>query len=362
MSARLAIVLPSGGFAGAERQAWLVALRLREAGHTVAIHAMAGGQGLAERCRARALELLPLPRVESRWRPLAAWRMRRAADALLAWRPGALLPFCSAPNVLCGLVAAGGGPPMAWNQRDEGLFPQHPDHEGRALAAARVLTANGPGAAAWLAQRTPAPVRIIPNATVPEAPLADRPTWRQRLELPAEAVLAVMLATLSPAKDHATLLRAWALVEAGLPAAWLALAGADGGEGARLRRLVAALGLKRVRWLDATDDPSGLLGAADLGVLVSRSEGLSNAVLEYRAAGLAVVGSDVPGVRAAAGEGALLVAPGEAEALAGTLRELLGDPARRAELASRSRHGLVGAEGLDAWLAVVDDLLRKQPA
>ena len=169
-----------------------------------------------------------------------------------------------------------------------------------------------------------------------------------------------MPATFSPAKDHPSLLRAWALVESSLPEPWLALVGADGGELSRLRTLATSLDLRRIAWAGRTEDVTGLLAASDLGVLVSRSEGLSNAVLECRAAGLAVVGSDIPGIRAAAGAGSLLVPSGEVPALAGALLGLLDDPARRTALATHAREGLAGVEALDAWLTVVDDLLRSR--
>ena len=162
--ARTAIVLPSAGLGGAESQAVLVGRRLRTAGHTVAVFAMDGGSGLAGRCVAHELELQPLPRVESRLSLLAGWRLRRAGQRLLTWKPDLLLPFCSAPNVLGGVLAATGGPPTAWNQRDEGLFPQHARHERQALAAAAVHTANGPGAATWLRARGISAPRLIGNA------------------------------------------------------------------------------------------------------------------------------------------------------------------------------------------------------
>ncbi len=357
--ARIAVVLPSTGFAGAERQAWLAAMHLRTAGHTLAVFAMAGGSGVAARCAEASIPLHILPRTESRWALLARYRRGRALASLRAWRPDALLPFCSAPNVLCGLWAADGGPPTAWNQRDEGLFPQHPRAERRALDAATVRTANGPGAEDWLVRRGASGIVRIANAVVPDPPRADRAAWRTRLAVGEADVLVVMAATFSAAKDHRMLIDAWRSVEPACHDGWLVLPGADGGQLPRLRAYADGAGLRRIIWPGLVDDISGLLSACDVGVLCSRSEGCSNAMLEYRAAGLACIGCRVPGIETAAGGSAMLVAHGDAEGLGAALRQLIADGGLRRQWAGRSRHGLSGQESITAWTPVVERLLGK---
>ena len=68
-------------------------------------------------------------------------------------------------------------------------------------------------------------------------------------------------------------------------------------------------------------------------VHVSHTEGVPQVLFEAFAAGLPVVGTAVGGMPAAAGDGALLVAPGDARALAGALARL-EDPRLRARLAA----------------------------
>ena len=80
------------------------------------------------------------------------------------------------------------------------------------------------------------------------------------------------------------------------------------------------------------------LAAMDIAVLCSRAEGFSNSLLEYMAAGLAIVATDVGGNREALGGSGLLIAPDDPQALARAVvslrdsrhREVLGKAAKRA--------------------------------
>lgn len=72
------------------------------------------------------------------------------------------------------------------------------------------------------------------------------------------------------------------------------------------------------------------LQAADLFALPTLAEGCPNAVVEAMACGLPIVSSDIPAVREIVGDGpALLVDPRSANALAGAIRTVLGEPGRR---------------------------------
>ena len=73
---------------------------------------------------------------------------------------------------------------------------------------------------------------------------------------------------------------------------------AGGGPAAeRLRIRATDFGLNdSVRWLGWVEDPAPLYQAADVFVLVSRAEGLSNAMLEAMASGLPVCATRVPGI------------------------------------------------------------------
>ncbi|MFN3311122.1 MAG: glycosyltransferase, partial [Thermomonas sp.] len=107
-----------------------------------------------------------------------------------------------------------------------------------------------------------------------------------------------------------------------------------------LERLAAQLGLAgQVQFTGVVQDVPQRLMAHQLCVLSTHYEGMPLALLEGMAAGCAVVGSAVPGVREVIRDGVdgHLVPEGDAQALADVLEALLRDPARAAQLAAQAR-------------------------
>ena len=115
----------------------------------------------------------------------------------------------------------------------------------------------------------------------------------------------VVINRLDPEKNTGLLLAALPRVRHEIPDAVLIVVGA-GREMSGLRQQAAALGLAdAICFLGETPDVSALLPLCEIGALVPRSnEGLSNAILEYMAAGLPVLATDCGGNRE-------LVLPGE---------------------------------------------------
>jgi glycosyltransferase involved in cell wall biosynthesis len=89
----------------------------------------------------------------------------------------------------------------------------------------------------------------------------------------------------------------------------------------------------------AVRDVPGFLAGLDVAVLASRAEGMSNAVLEYMAAARPIVATAVGATPELIEDGrhGLLVPPGDADALAGAVSRLLGDPALARRLAGAAR-------------------------
>jgi glycosyltransferase involved in cell wall biosynthesis len=195
------------------------------------------------------------------------------------------------------------------------------------------LVANTEDIAEWIVgQGWPAGrVRCIPNfaAAPPDAP----PVPRADLDTPADAPLLLAMGRLHEAKALDVALTA--LVQ--LPEAYLWIAGA-GPEAARLKAMTTALGLDaRVRFLGWRTDASALYRTADVCVFPSRYEPLGNVVIQAWAHGLPVVAAASQGPRALIepGKDGLLAPIDDAQALADSVRRLLGDKALRKRLADR---------------------------
>lgn len=151
----------------------------------------------------------------------------------------------------------------------------------------------------------------------------------------------VMVARFSKQKDHATLLQAVArLRQRGLRVPVQLLGGGKPLHRAPLERLAARLGIAdQVQFAGVVRDVPQRLMAHQLCVLSTHYEGMPLALLEGMAAGCAVVGSAVPGVREVIRDGidGRLVPEADPDALAAVLEQLLRHPEQAAQLAAQAR-------------------------
>jgi glycosyltransferase involved in cell wall biosynthesis len=204
---------------------------------------------------------------------------------------------------------------------------------------ANVVVANSETVAANL-RRTAVPARelvVIPNGVPQREPLAPEERRRLRASVGAadDELLVIMVARLDPEfKDHETLLDAVALLR--LERIRVVIAG-DGPGREQLERRARALGLDGVVFTGFRNDASELMGAMDVSVLLSFSEGLSNVVLDSLAWGLPTIVTDIPPNREAAGDAALYVSVGDVAATAGALEQVLTGQALAEELGARGR-------------------------
>ena len=149
-------------------------------------------------------------------------------------------------------------------------------------------------------------------------------------------------------KAHALLLDALTRVPAALP--WrLAIAGRREEAAEALDARIAELGWEgRVQLLGPRDDIPDLLAACDVWVMPSLREALPMALLEAMLSGAAIVATAVGGIPEAirADVDGLLVAPGDAEALAQALTRVLGEEGLRqaigasAQARARAEYGV----------------------
>src|ERR1700704_660112 len=158
--------------------------------------------------------------------------------------------------------------------------------------------------------------------------------------LPVERRYLSIVANLrNPVKDHPMLLRAAARVRTAVPAAGFAIAG-EGELMEGLRELAGQLGIQDdVFFIGRCNNVADLLFASDVGVLSSKAEGFANAILEYMAAGLPVVATDVGGAREAIVEGETghIAASGDDEAMAARIIQVLKDDENARMMGARGK-------------------------
>ena len=175
----------------------------------------------------------------------------------------------------------------------------------------------------------------------------DRDRARRSIGIPADAFVFGTISRLSPEKNIAQLVEAFAsattrdahLRELGR----LVLAGPDGGSRKQLERQVRRAGVAdRVVFTGPVSDTPGVLAALDVFCLTSYTEGTPAAVLEAMAMGLPIIATPVGAVPEMLDGNALLVNVLSHEETTSAMTELARDPRLRRRMGARSR---VLAEG-----------------
>jgi glycosyltransferase involved in cell wall biosynthesis len=167
----------------------------------------------------------------------------------------------------------------------------------------------------------------------------SRSDARASLGLHDNALVVGTVGRLAPVKDQVTLLEAMALLrQNGVPATLL-VAG-EGPLKESLQRRTVTLGLQDyVKFLGHRPDVERVLAAFDVFVLSSVSEGLSNAIIEAMASGLAVVATRVGGADEIVEDGVTgtLVPPRSPRAIALAIARLFRDEKLRTKMGIAAR-------------------------
>jgi len=208
----------------------------------------------------------------------------------------------------------------------------------RGLGAARLVLANSHGIAELAVEHGARETRVVHlGAELPAA--AREGGQRPRASEPPSLVT---VAHLVARKRHADVLRALAVLAQRHPTLRYVIIG-DGPERFALEQLAARLGVsERVDFRGQLEPAHALAEArrATLFVMPSTEEAFGTAYVEAMAAGVPAIGCrGEPGPEeiAAAGDGFLLVPPGDIERLSQRIDELLSDPQRLREAAQRAR-------------------------
>ena len=186
-------------------------------------------------------------------------------------------------------------------------------------------------------------VRVIYNGVAPErvnTTLAERQALRHEYGVLDESWLIGIVASLTPAKDHASFLQAASIVRAEVPGTKFILVG-DGPLYNDLRRRASVLGLNgSVIFAGHQMRVAPFIGAMDVAVLSSCDhEGCSNFLLEAMGLGRPIVATDVGGNEELFpyGEAGLIVPPSNPLILAHAILEIMRHPDAADRMQRRSR-------------------------
>jgi glycosyltransferase involved in cell wall biosynthesis len=335
------VITRADDIGGAQIHVRDLARQLREDGHEATV--LAGARGpLSEQLERLDVPFEEIPSLLRPIRPLrdlrAFFELRRALGRL---RPDLVSTHSSKAGLLGRAAARSLGIPTLFTAHGW-AFTDGVDRVSRVLYRAleraavpltdRIVTVSRhDGAlAGQLGNAAVRKTRVIHNGMhdIPETLLADASGEPARL---------VMVARFGDQKDHATLLRALAELDA--PGWQLELIG-SGPLLAKTRELAQRLGLtERVDFVGVRHDVSARLARAHTFVLATHWEGFPRSIIEAMRAGLPVVASDVGGISESVEDGVtgFLVPAGDVSRLLDRLRKIVDSPAVRHELGSASR-------------------------
>jgi glycosyltransferase involved in cell wall biosynthesis len=236
------------------------------------------------------------------------------------------------------------------------------ESERRAVACAAMVVVTGPDTVETMVRYGVPRERVVLISPGTDRAALARGTlvasaFSRTLRPPAGTVQLLTVATVNRGKGHAFLVRALAAID---PSTWrLTCVGSldrDPAEVAGVKDLIGSLGLGGRVTLAGELDAAGVAAAydaADVFVLPTLHETFGMAVAEAIARGLPVVSTPVGAIPDIAGEGALLVPPGDSAALAAALAQVIAEPASRDRLAAGAREA---RERLAPWDAALDKM------
>jgi glycosyltransferase involved in cell wall biosynthesis len=173
-----------------------------------------------------------------------------------------------------------------------------------------------------------------------------------------EQIVGIVANLNRPVKRVDLFIRAAALVSQNHPRVRFWVIG-DGYLRDEFERLARDLGVNsHMTFLGRRNDVRNLLQEMTIGVICSDSESLSNAIMEYMAAGLPVVATDVGGNPELVehGKTGLMAKPDDPNALSERICKLLDDRERAVEMGAAGRRALQGKFSIEKMIAETREL------
>jgi glycosyltransferase involved in cell wall biosynthesis len=323
---------------GGQRQLLWMGEGLRRRGGRP-IFALRTGVPLAERARASGIEVVAIDPLIAEWGPWTVLRLRR----IIKREEVAIVHAQSGHTMaLAALASAGTRAKIVFARRVTTPLRSNRPTRWKYARAHRLISVSRAGVDGLLrAGVEPDRVRVVPSGVPLAKPVAPAsPAVLSSLGVPEGAPLAVLVASLSEAKDPSTFVRAIEVARREVPALHALIVG-DGPLREPLAAEISALGLDRfVHLTGFRTDPEALEAAASVVVLTSRSlEGTPGVLLDALALGKPIVTTDVGGVPEVIEDGVsgLIVPIGDVDALGRSIARVLREPALTAALSAGAK-------------------------
>ncbi len=326
---RLLLLITDLEFGGTPTVVRELAIRLHGRGHDLAVACLGRRGPVADQIADAGIEVTALG-------ALGAWDWRVLPRLLSLLRHGefdTVLSFLIHANALASIACSIAGVRLFQSIQTTQPWPRWHWALQRIVAptAERVIVPSRSVAEAARSRSSIAPERIevIPNAV-------DVSRFHLRPRTPARPGRVGFLGRLDPVKHVGDLIDAAALLGDQIR---LEIHG-EGPERPRLERKIARLGLEhRATLHGATPRPEDALDGLDVLALPSEAEGFGLVLIEAMAAGVAVVATDVPGIRDVVRHErtGLLVPFASPASLASAISRLLEDALLRLRLIAEAR-------------------------
>lgn len=350
---KILFLMHSMAVGGTQRQLIVLCRELQRRGHEVSVLLHYTGEPLDAELQERGVRIIDLNR-RGRWHNLGL--LTRLIRTVRAEKPDVVYAHLPLPNLLalvlrylgeecavvCGVRASdmtGAGAKASWTVRLSLLL------ERKFVRHADVVIANSQTGAQHLSGgKSYENVLVIENGFEPERFLFDdsgrrrkRASWHAADDAPVVGCVA----RLDPMKDHATLLRAFALLRQSHPDACLICAGTQVQPYfSELRELARRLRLDQVvRWVEYESELGPLYSGFDVLCLSSAyGEGFSNVLAEAMACGVPCVATDVGDASRILSSADYLVPPRDPDSLARALAAALAQGRTCSELRVEKIH------------------------
>lgn len=317
---RYLLVLSGLELGGSERQAINFAKYLKATGRTVTVLGLTPPGLVNEICSEEDIECVSMPAGDSLTCRLVSYvsRMRKIFFNEEIWIAGEALmrclaryikkkhfdvciSYCTYANTILGCAQKYySKPSYVWYQRDAGIFDETEGYQKKAIHNMDYVLANGYSGQDWIRKAYGVEASVIYNGVMLKEPEMSRIKWREKLKANESSIVCTMVANLSGAKDHLSLLKIWAeLQKKSIDKKFiLVFAGRFDDQYESLRRFAETNNVAdQVCFLGQVMDIRGLLTATDICVFGAISEGSPNGIIEPALAGLPVVATDLPEIR-----------------------------------------------------------------